>query len=221
MPAGTHSPASFQAFPRAPTFYHKHFFSTKGKGDEEADAIEVEPEVESPAEFIHTHLPATVAIPEVWPYLPCIATSRNPVFPRFMKILEVSKLSNIYFLSASFYLCTFKFSDPVLIDLLRRKVRLNQPYVGIFMKKEEENKHEVVAKISDVYEIGSFAQIQEMQDLGDKLRCVVTAHRRVKIVGQLIEELEDETAVKGKYLLLTACVLFCTIKVSFAYRNNH
>jgi ATP-dependent Lon protease len=85
----------------------------------------------------------------------------------------------------------------VLIDLIRRKVRLNQPYIGIFLKKDEENKHEIVQKLSDVYEVGSFAQIQEMQDLGDKLRLVVTAHRRVKIVGQLIEELE-EAAEKRK-----------------------
>lgn len=35
------------------------------------------------------HLPATVAIPEVWPHVPVIAMKRNPVFPRFMKILEV------------------------------------------------------------------------------------------------------------------------------------
>jgi Lon-like ATP-dependent protease len=35
-----------------------------------------------------------------------------------------------------------------------------------------------------------------MQDLGDKLRLVVTAHRRIKIVGQLIEEL-DEESTKG------------------------
>lgn len=73
----------------AVTLWQKNYFSTKGKGEEEADAIEVEAEAEGPPEFIHTHLPATVAIPEVWPYLPCIATSRNPVFPRFMKILEV------------------------------------------------------------------------------------------------------------------------------------
>lgn len=52
-----------------------------------------------------------------------------------------------------------------MIDLIRRKVRLNQPYVGIFMKKDEDNKHEIVTKLSDVYEVGSFAQIQEMQDL--------------------------------------------------------
>ena len=84
------------------------------------------------------------------------------------------------------------------MDLVRRKVRLNQPYVGIFLKKDEENKSDVVQKLSDVYEIGTFAQIQEMQDLGDKLRLVVTAHRRIKIVGQLIEDLEQVEAEKGK-----------------------
>lgn len=87
----------------APIFYSKHFFSTKGKGDEEVETIEIEPEVESPADFLHTHLPATVAIPEIWPYLPCVATSRNPVFPRFMKILEVSeKLYAIFMKSKKF-----------------------------------------------------------------------------------------------------------------------
>lgn len=73
-----------------PPFYQIKLYSTKGKSEEEVDAIEAEPEVEAPADFLHTHLPATVAIPDVWPYLPCIATARNPVFPRFMKILEVS-----------------------------------------------------------------------------------------------------------------------------------
>lgn len=78
-----------QKLSAAPSFYQSHCYSTK-KGDEEADAIEAEAEAETPPnDFIHTHLPATVAVPEVWPYLPCIATSRNPVFPRFMKILEV------------------------------------------------------------------------------------------------------------------------------------
>jgi len=92
----------------------------------------------------------------------------------------------------------------VLIDLIRRKVRLNQPYIGIFLKKDDENKHEIVEKLTDVYSVGSFAQIQEMQDLGDKLRLVVTAHRRVKIVGQLLEELE-EPGEKGKHSKFDLC----------------
>lgn len=60
------------------------------------------------------------------------------------------------------------------------------------MKKEEDNEKEIVDKLSDIYDVGSFAQIQEMQDLGEKLRLVVTAHRRIKIVGQLVEEYIEE-----------------------------
>lgn len=56
--------------------YQAHFYSTKGgKGNEETEEP-AEAEIESPGEFIHSHLPSTVAIPEVWPYLPCIATTR-------------------------------------------------------------------------------------------------------------------------------------------------
>lgn len=120
-------------------------------------------------------LPATVAVPEVWPHLPLLATRRNPVFPRFMKILEVS--------------------NPMVIDLIRRKVRLNQPYVGVFMKKDSENESELVEKLDDVYKFGTFAQIQELQDLGDKLRIVVVAHRRIRITGQIFEDLTQEPKV--------------------------
>lgn len=56
------------------------------KRDPDEDEAGTDPE---PVQF-SSQLPATVAIPEVWPHLPVIATKRNPVFPRFMKILEVS-----------------------------------------------------------------------------------------------------------------------------------
>ncbi|KAL9908821.1 lon protease homolog, mitochondrial isoform 4-T4 [Glossina fuscipes fuscipes] len=141
--------------------------SNRNKRDEEEELIEQEPH-----EYIinkEPQLPATVAVPEVWPHLPLLAIRRNPVFPRFMKILEVT--------------------NPMLIDLLRRKVKLNQPYLGIFMKKDSETDNEVVDKLDDIFKIGTFAQIQELQDLGDKLRMVVVAHRRIKITGQILEEL--------------------------------
>ena len=71
------------------SIYQCRLYSSKK--DEEVPPIEEVEEVEPPTDFIHTNLPTTVAIPEVWPYLPCIAVNRNPVFPRFMKILEVRK----------------------------------------------------------------------------------------------------------------------------------
>ncbi|XP_037930809.1 lon protease homolog, mitochondrial isoform X2 [Teleopsis dalmanni] len=123
-------------------------------------------------------LPATVAVPDVWPHLPILLTRRNPVFPRFMKIMEVT--------------------HPMLVDLIRRKVKLSQPYVGVFLKKDSENESETINKLDDVYSVGTFAQIQEIQDLGDKIRMVVVAHRRIKITGQLIEDFPTPKPTEDK-----------------------
>lgn len=98
----------------------------------------------------------------------------------------------------------------MLIDLIRRKVKLNQPYAGIFLKKDDENPNEVVDNLTEIYNVGTFAQIQEMQDLGDKLRLVVTAHRRIKIVGQLYEDLDASLEGKRK----------CTIKIYLKYSEH-
>ncbi|XP_033245528.1 lon protease homolog, mitochondrial-like [Drosophila miranda] len=115
-----------------------------------------------------SNLPATVAVPDVWPHVPLLAMRKNPLFPRFMKIVEVS--------------------NPIVINLLRRKVSLNQPYVGVFLKKVD-GEEEVVQSLDEVYHLGTFAQIQEVLDLGDKMRMVVVAHRRIRITGEVIEDL--------------------------------
>uniref|UniRef100_A0A8B9HX47 Lon protease homolog, mitochondrial n=1 Tax=Astyanax mexicanus TaxID=7994 RepID=A0A8B9HX47_ASTMX len=88
-------------------------------------------------------------VPEVFPNVPLIAVTRNPVFPRFIKIIEVK--------------------NKQLMDLLRRKVRLAQPYAGVFLKKDDGDESDVVANLDAVYNTGTFVQIHEMQDLGDKL----------------------------------------------------
>lgn len=66
----------------------RFFSSKKDDTDKESDG-EDSPGKEEPV-INQTHLPATVAVPEVWPQLPVIAISRNPVFPRFIKLVEVS-----------------------------------------------------------------------------------------------------------------------------------
>jgi Lon-like ATP-dependent protease len=40
--------------------------------------------------------------------------------------------------------------------------------------------------------VGTFVQIHELQDLGDKLRMIVMAHRRIRITGQIMEDLNEE-----------------------------
>ena len=52
--------------------------------------------------------------------------------------------------------------------------------------------------------MGTFVQIHELQDLGNKLRLVVMAHRRIRITG-IISDLE--VPIKGK---LTTFEKVCT-----------
>lgn len=141
------------------------FFSTQSQddgGDDKPQNIDIvlAPENDS--------VPATVMVPEVWPKVPIIALSGNPVFPRFTKVIEVS--------------------DPQLIETLRRKIRLNQPYCGLFLKKNEENTKDTIMNIDEVYPIGTFCQIFEVREMQDKLLLVVVSHRRIKITGEVVEE---------------------------------
>jgi len=120
-----------------------------------------------------TSLPSTQNIPDEWPVLPVVAVNRHPVFPKFIKIVEVS--------------------DSKLVDIIRRKVKLNQPYCGIFVKKRDDNTKEVVDDEEELYPVGTFAQIVEVQDLGNKLRMVLMAHRRIQINFQVYESELDES----------------------------
>ncbi|XP_049732470.1 lon protease homolog, mitochondrial isoform X3 [Elephas maximus indicus] len=113
-------------------------------------------------------------IPDVFPHLPLIAVTRNPVFPRFIKIIEVK--------------------NKKLVELLRRKVRLAQPYAGVFLKRDDSSESDVVESLDEIYHTGTFVQIHEMQDLGDKLRMIVMGHRRIHINRQLEVEPEEPEA---------------------------
>ena len=79
------------------------------------------------------------------------------------------------------------------MDILRRKVKLNQPYAGIFVKRDDDNQTEVVASMDELYSIGTFAQIVELQDLGSRLRMVLMAHRRILLTEQHVDESLVET----------------------------
>lgn len=63
------------------------YFSTN-----KSDPPEEDPESTDETPLFSSQLPATVAVPEVWPQVPIIAINRNPVFPRFIKLIEVSSM---------------------------------------------------------------------------------------------------------------------------------
>ncbi|CAF0904584.1 unnamed protein product [Rotaria sordida] len=124
-----------------------------------------------------------VEVPEHYPIVPLIPVSRHPLFPKFIKMLEITNKD--------------------LMDLIRRKVKLNQPYAGIFLRKEASTTSstdsktvetikeklastvtsDIIKNLDEIYRIGSFVQIHEVHDMGDRLRMIVMAHRRIRIVG--------------------------------------
>ncbi|CAG2113277.1 unnamed protein product [Medioppia subpectinata] len=120
---------------------------------------------------------AAVTVPEVWPEVPVIAIHRNPVFPRFIKIIEIS--------------------NQTLMDNIRRVVKLNHPFVGIFMTKDSTKESDVVNSLEELHSVGTFAQIHEMQDLGTKLRLILMSHRRIRIVKQIIDESDRKVVTKS------------------------
>ena len=51
------------------------------------------------------------------------------------------------------------------MTVIRRKVRLNQPYAGVFIKRDDENADEVVKDVDQLYPVGSFVQVTVIQHL--------------------------------------------------------
>ena len=76
-----------------------------------------------------TGVPATQTVPDIFPIVPVIALNKHPVFPKFIKIVEVS--------------------DPNLMAILRRKIKLNRPDAGVFTKRDDENQAEVVEDVNE------------------------------------------------------------------------
>lgn len=74
------------------------------------------------------------------------------------------------------------------MELIRRKIRLSQPYAGVFLKRDDSNENEVVERLEDLHKVGSFVQIHEVEDMGDKIRMIVMAHRRIELTKQVFEE---------------------------------
>lgn len=70
-----------------------------------------------------------------------------------------------------------------MIASLLMRIKANQPYAGVFLRKAENAEDTGVAKnLDDIYSIGSFVKINETQMVGDKLHLIATAYRRIKVV---------------------------------------
>lgn len=137
----------------------------------ETDEFDVfsEDEVETETAEANKGVPSTNTVPDYFPRVPMIATS-YPVFPKFMKVFEVT--------------------DPKLIKLLEWKLSMRQPYAGVFVRKSQDITSTVseVKDLNECYPVGTFVKITEINRTEEKLQFVATAHRRIQIEKQLKHE---------------------------------
>lgn len=114
-----------------------------------------------------TDLALPNAVPDIFPKVPLIAL-KYPIFPKFSKIIAVS--------------------DPKLIQRLEWSVASSTPYAGVFVLKDTESDATEVTDLSQVYPVGTFIKIGEMERRGDKMHLIVTGHRRIKITRAITKE---------------------------------
>lgn len=107
-------------------------------------------------------LPAIDTIPDYYPKVP-ILVSAYPLFPKFMKVFEVT--------------------EPELMKLIKLKVTINQPYIGVFTPKKPNPMMSCaqVKDLNDVNKIGTFVKITEMNEFPDRIEIVGVAHRRIQL----------------------------------------
>jgi Lon-like ATP-dependent protease len=68
-------------------------------------------------------------IPDEYPEVLVLPVTRTPVFPKFLRVLEVC--------SCLLQAHRLKISDPVLISKVKQRMKLRQPFAGAFLKKDD------------------------------------------------------------------------------------
>lgn len=87
-----------------------------------------------------------------------------------------------------------------MIELIEWKIRMNQPYAGVFLRKNPENDSDIVTDLNDVHQVGAFVKISELERFDDKLQLIATGYRRIKInkIHDCKQFLDLFTKVKSK-----------------------
>ncbi|KAF1998725.1 ATP-dependent protease La [Amniculicola lignicola CBS 123094] len=104
------------------------------------------------------------SIPEVYPQVMVLPIAKRPLFPGFYKAITIR--------------------DREVGQAIADMVKRGQPYIGIFMLKEDSEK-DVIDDPSEVYDVGTFCQVTSAFPTGpeDKfaMTCVLYPHRRIRM----------------------------------------
>ena len=103
-------------------------------------------------------------VPEVYPQVLAIPIAKRPLFPGFYK--------------------AFTIRDPNVSAAIQEMIKRGQPYVGVFLFKDENADKDVIETPEDVHDVGVFAQITSQFPVhGEEtsLTAVLYPHRRIRM----------------------------------------
>ncbi|OUM64231.1 hypothetical protein PIROE2DRAFT_42776 [Piromyces sp. E2] len=115
-----------------------------------------------------------IEVPKEYPQVMALPLTRRPLFPGFYKTLFVK--------------------DPKAINAINDLMARKQPFISVFMTKDETFDGDVVNDMSQIYDVGVFAQISNVYHSGPDnkgLTILLYPHRRIKIKN-LIPPLKKE-----------------------------
>ena len=106
------------------------------------------------------------SIPEVYPQVLAIPIAKRPLFPGFYK--------------------AFTLRDPNVSAAIQEMIKRGQPYVGVFMFKDEAADKDIIESPDDVHDVGVFAQITSQFPVHNEehaLTAVLYPHRRIRMTS--------------------------------------
>ncbi|KAF3942186.1 hypothetical protein ABW19_dt0209119 [Dactylella cylindrospora] len=103
-------------------------------------------------------------VPEVYPQVMAIPIAKRPLFPGFYKAITIR--------------------DPAVTAAIQEMLKRGQPYVGVFLFKDENMDADTISSADEVHDVGVFAQITSVFPVhGEEhsLTAVLYPHRRIKL----------------------------------------
>eukprot|EP00045_Choanoeca_perplexa_P013141 m.147135 g.147135 ORF g.147135 m.147135 type:complete len:965 (-) comp16252_c0_seq1:125-3019(-) len=162
--------------------YHEiHFNNNKGDLDE--------PE-EIHLDATSTNVLGPVTPPSYWPEAVILPLPRNPVFPKFVRMLEIS--------------------DKRMIDRIKQLRRTRHPFIGAFMLKpdsfDESHPPNTIEDLNQIESVGTFCQIHELSTSKEGyLRVMLEGHRRIRVTSAVNpEDLPGHESSKDKSVPMVA-----------------
>ena len=118
-----------------------------------------------------------LSTPEIYPHVMAIAISQRPLFPGFYKAVTIR--------------------DGNVAAAIQDALRRGQPYVGVFLTKDETSVKDVIENREEVHDVGVFAQVTSAYPIRgetESLTVVLYPHRRIKMSKMIPPRHESEPA---------------------------